>query len=164
MRFCYFDCGAVCRPRPPAGAKRRRREWVSEGKEPGGLFSRSDTPQSRELKAQSMIATRNDHATGEGKQTSPSGLGRLASLPQARAPERLVSRVPWNKSPFLFLDDDFYAPLVEKSSAIKKRQVKTCRFFSTLAFYTIFISVEDEQQLLFLKSMVASALSHTLLF
>jgi hypothetical protein len=48
-----------------------RREWVSEGKEPGGLFSRSDTPQSRELKAQSMIATRNDHATGEGKQIPP---------------------------------------------------------------------------------------------
>ena len=45
-----------------------RRSWVSEEKEPGGLFFRSDTPQSRELKAQSMIATRNDHATGEGKQ------------------------------------------------------------------------------------------------
>lgn len=44
---------------------------MSEGKEPGGLFSRSDTPQSRELKAQSTIATRNDHATGEGKQIPP---------------------------------------------------------------------------------------------
>ena len=48
-----------------------RREWVSEGKEPGGLFSRGDTPQSRELKAQSTIATRNDHAIGEGQQIPP---------------------------------------------------------------------------------------------
>ena len=48
-----------------------RRSWVSEEKEPGGLFFRSDTPQSRELKAQSMIATRNDHATGEGNGIPP---------------------------------------------------------------------------------------------
>ena len=33
--------------------------------------ARSDTPQSRELKAQSMIATRNDHATGKGNGIPP---------------------------------------------------------------------------------------------
>ena len=33
----------------------------------------------------------------KGKQSSPSGLGWLASLPSIHTPERLVSRVPWNK-------------------------------------------------------------------
>ena len=33
----------------------------------------------------------------KGKQSSPSGLGWLASLPITHTPERLVSRVPWNK-------------------------------------------------------------------
>ena len=43
--------------------------WGSEQKRAGGTFLRSDTPQSKENKSQSVIATKGDYATGEGKQT-----------------------------------------------------------------------------------------------
>ena len=70
MRFCYFDYGAVCQPRPPAGAKRRRREWVSKEKEPGGLFFRSDTPRIGRNEASAMPSAHFDHIRGEGNEKS----------------------------------------------------------------------------------------------
>ena len=49
---------------------RRRREWVSKRKDAGGIFSRRDTPQSKEKGSEAVLRAHFDYATGEGNEKS----------------------------------------------------------------------------------------------
>ena len=72
---------------------------MSKRKHHSVVFSRRDAPQSKELKEQSAIATRNDYVTGEGNEkshrppTADRDAGRLCDGTGVCSHKHLVERV-----------------------------------------------------------------------